>query len=51
MLQQVIPWVGSSFGFATDVQRQIEIAINLQTSENKGACYTRREDLRMYTDI
>lgn len=51
MLERIIPWVGSSFGFTRDVQRQIEIAINLQTSESKGAFYTRREDVRMYADM
>jgi len=51
MLQQIIPWVGSSFGFTMDVQKQIEIAVSLQTSERKGTCYTRTEDVKMYTDM
>lgn len=51
LMLQVTSWVGGSFGFTRDVQRQIEIAVNLQTSESRSACYSRREDVRMYADM
>lgn len=51
MIQQIVPWVGSLLALL-GISRQADgAAANLQASESKNACCTRREDTRMYADM